>query len=169
MRGIFDNRPDPQLKPTTGKDIIIMTQLHGFCNFDDVIDSRDVIAKINDLEEKIEGLQENLGSLECIDDSADRASATQEMKDEMESLQEELKPLLELQEQAHCSPDWNYGAMLIRDSYFEEYARELAKDRGAIRDDLNWPYTCIDWQDAACELQQDYVSVDYDGVTYWVR
>ena len=27
----------------------------------------------------------------------------------------------------------------------------------------------IDWAQAAHELQMDYTSVDFDGVTYWIR
>ena len=33
----------------------------------------------------------------------------------------------------------------------------------------NWPFNCIDWEKAAEELQQDYMSIDFDGVTYWMR
>jgi hypothetical protein len=28
---------------------------------------------------------------------------------------------------------------------------------------------CIDWNEAASELQMDYTAVEFDGVTYWVR
>lgn len=110
-------------------------------NSTDVIDSRDVIARIKELE-----------GTEDADE------------------QTELKALLALQEEAEgYSPDWKYGATLIRDSYFEDYARELADDIGAIKSDAQWPATCIDWKQAADELKQDYTSVEFDGVTYWVR
>ena len=66
-------------------------------------------------------------------------------------------------------PDYLYGETLIRDSYFEEYAKELADDIGAIPDDLGWPLTCIDWGQAARELQYDYTALEWDGVTYWGR
>ena len=65
--------------------------------------------------------------------------------------------------------DFGHGAILINDAYFTEYARELAHDVGAITDNRGWPYTCIDWQRAARELQMDYTPVEYDGVTFWVR
>jgi hypothetical protein len=35
--------------------------------------------------------------------------------------------------------------------------------------DLKWPFTCIDWEQAASELQMDYSAVDFDGVIYWIR
>jgi len=41
--------------------------------------------------------------------------------------------------------DWGYGAHLIREDYFEDYARELAEDIGAIDRDANWPLSYIDW------------------------
>lgn len=82
---------------------------------------------------------------------------------------DEYRALKALADEAKDSPDWQYGGTLIRDSYFEEYAQELATDIGAISGKENWPLTCIDWERAARELQQDYMSVNFDGVTYWIR
>ena len=67
------------------------------------------------------------------------------------------------------SPDWHHGECLIRESYFEDYAQELAEDIGAIDPNAHWPNDCIDWERAARELQYDYTAVDFDGVTYWIR
>lgn len=65
--------------------------------------------------------------------------------------------------------DW-YPVTCIRESYFKEYAMELADDIGAIKPgEHSWPYTCIDWDQAARELRMDYTGVDFDGVTYYVR
>lgn len=64
--------------------------------------------------------------------------------------------------------DW-YPLTLIRESYFQEYAQELAEDTGAISDESAWPSNCIDWEWAARELQMDYISVEYSGITYWYR
>lgn len=49
------------------------------------------------------------------------------------------------------------------------HAQELADDIGAIDRNATWPCNCIDWDEAAEQLQQDYTEVDFDGVTYWVR
>jgi hypothetical protein len=88
--------------------------------------------------------------------------------DEDES--EELLSLRKLNAQGEeSSDDWSYGATLIRDSYFTEYARELTEDIGAIPNDAAWPLHCIDWEWAARELRMDYTPVEFDGVTYWVR
>ncbi len=114
-------------------------------NSDDLIDSRDVIAAIEWLTEEPEEGEE----LEVDDDL------------------EALKALAEEGEDA--APDWRYGETLIRYSYFKEYAMELAEDIGAINHDAGWPANCIDWDQAARDLLMDYTSIEFDGVTYWVR
>lgn len=121
-------------------------------NSDNVIDSRDVIAAIDELESEIES---------CED------------ADELADLQDELGKLKALAEEGeHNAGDWRHGATLIADGYFKEYAQQLAEDLGYLKDGNHWPYNCIDWEKAASELQQDYTSytsLDFDGETYWVR
>jgi hypothetical protein len=65
--------------------------------------------------------------------------------------------------------DWRHGVTIIRESYFADYAEELAKDIGAISSDDQWPLNHIDWDAAAEALKQDYTSGEFDGVTYWAR
>ena len=109
----------------------------------DVIDSPDVIERIEELQA----------------DEARTDDETAELQ-ALEALQDEAQPYCE---------DWQYGAALIRYSHFVTYAQELADDIGAIPKDAGWPCTCIDWEQAARELQMDYTSVEFDGITYWVR
>jgi hypothetical protein len=117
-------------------------------NYDDVIDSRDVIERIAELELKAEDGDALLDQDERI----------------------ELAALVELaREGEQAAPDWFHGETLIRDSYFVEYTQELAEDIGAIDSNANWPNTCIDWEQAARELRMDYTPIEFDGVTYWVR
>jgi hypothetical protein len=118
-------------------------------NRDDVIDSRDVIARIKDLEAELEDEDPNE-----VDPDA----------------REELAALKALTDEGRQSPDWHHGETLIRDSYFRDYAKQLAEDIGAVDPELQgrWPYTCIDWDEAAEELKNDYFEVDFDGVTYWI-
>lgn len=125
-------------------------------NSDNVIDSRDVIARIETLRALRLPGPVDLGSDE--DNGADQ-----------DDLFAELTALEALADEASGSSDWEYGETLVRDSYFKEYAQELAEDIGAIPRGLAWPAHCIDWDQAARELQMDYFSVDFGGVTYWIR
>ena len=122
-------------------------------NHDDIIDSRDVIERIDELENSFPDICEHCGEgLSCLDDF------------------DELKALKELAKEGEdYSSDWKYGEGLIRDTYFKNYAMELAEDIGAIDPKANWPTTCIDWEQAARELQMDYTMIEYDGIDYWIR
>ena len=103
--------------------------------------------------------------------SRDIIARIEELKDDDErddEDQDELEILEVLAEECNYG-DWEYGATLIRDSYFKEYAQDLADDIGAIARNAVWPTTCIDWDQAADDLKQDYNCVDFDGVEYWLR
>ena len=113
-------------------------------NSEDIIDSRDVIARIEELEAAEDGTDDELAELVTLRKLAEQASG--------------------------YAPDWRYGTTLVRDSYFMEYAQQLAEDCSDVDfRKLAWPLTCIDWEKAARELRMDYTAVDFDGVTYWVR
>lgn len=132
-------------------------------NHDDVIDSRDVTARI-------EELRADRGGIEAHEGDADAALIRKYLAEWDEDYGGELRALESLAEEASgYAADWEHGETLIRDSYFEKYAQELAEDIGAINRDAGWPNDCIDWERAARELQQDYTAVDFDGVTYWIR
>lgn len=42
----------------------------------------------------------------------------------------------------------------------EEFAREQANQLGLIDDDMQWPHSCIDWEQAASDLMMDYSEQD---------
>ncbi len=152
-------------------------------NSDDIIDSRDVIKRIEELDGERDMLAgevddaetAKVGLIEPTDEETDDAddqiaTAKRALLDWDEGDEgQELKALQALQEQAEGYSDWTHGATLIRDSYFEKYAEELADDLGLLPKDAAWPATCIDWEKAARELQTDYTSVDFDGADYWIR
>jgi len=132
-------------------------------NTEDVLDSRDIIARIEELEAERDDFGQ--GDTESGTEAFARLWAEENPDDA-----EELRILTALAEEAEqYAPDWKYGEVLIRDSYFEEYAEQLADDIGAIDRNASWPLSCIDWKEAARQLQQDYTAVDFDGATYWVR
>ena len=138
-------------------------------NSADIIDSRDIIARIEELEADEESLDEAQKERdECSDE--DTNEALEIAKDDFDDdAKDELKALRDLAEEASGSPDWEHGEQLIDDCYFEEYARELAEDIGAVESNQSWPNNFIDWEAAADALKQDYMSVDYDGREYWIR
>lgn len=152
-------------------------------NTDDIIDSRDVIERIEELEAEREALADDLAEAESAladaeENEADNVDDLQKAVDDAhDSLTdwdaddgEELEALKALADEASgYAPDWQYGESLIRDSYFREYAMELADDIGAIDSSASWPLTCIDWDQAARKLQMDYTAVDFSGITYWIR
>jgi len=131
----------------------------------DVIDSRDVIARIEELECE----REYIENTDAQDEDHEGETAERLKEWDEGDNGEELAKLRKLAEQADGAPDWQYGETLISDNHFEDYARELAEDIGALENCDKWPATCIDWKQAAEELQQDYTSVEYGGTTYWLR
>jgi hypothetical protein len=127
-----------------------MNLTHEIHNGMDVIDSRDVIARIEELE-------------------SDRDAALEDGETWFEDDAEELRTLLAFAEEGSGASDWIYGETFVRESYFEDYARELADDLGLISSESTWPARCIDWEQAADELRVDYSSAEFDGVTYYYR
>ena len=79
---------------------------------------------------------------------------------------EELKELEELESEIS---EWRHGETLIPEHSFEEYAREIAEETGDLKHADSWPYTCIDWEQAAKELAMDYSLVSYQGESYYIR
>ena len=120
-----------------------MTTMTRVSNTEDVIDSRDVIERIEELRDGDNRTTEESEELAALEKMAEEAS--------------------------DYAADWKYGETLIRDSYFKEYAMELAEDIGAINADATWPNNCIDWDQAVRELKMDYTMVGFDGVDYWIR
>jgi hypothetical protein len=141
--------------------------------YDEIIDSRDVIKRIEELEEERQSLQDDVDIANTEDPPNPSAlNEAEEALSEWDNADdaEELKALKALAEEGEGYSDWRHGAQLINEDYFETYAREFAEDlHGAEMRSAAWPFSCIDWEQAAAELQQDYSAVDFDGQTFWVR
>jgi hypothetical protein len=147
---------------------------HDVSNSDDIIDSRDIIKRLDELDDELQSAYETYKDSVDEEDKPSTALTFGEWLDSEENTEQELteeyKALKSFADEAEgYASDWTYGAALIRDSYFEEYAEQFADDIGAVNKDANWPTNHIDWKAAAEDLQQDYSAVDFDGVTYWVR
>ena len=136
-------------------------------HLDDIIDVRDIIARVEELREERDDLQSALdgGSQEDVNALAEWETDNAEELAELESLLDDLNGM---GGDEQWEGDW-YPGTLIRESYFQGYAQELAEDCDMIDTNAKWPMTCIDWEKAARELQWDYSSVEVKGVTYWTR
>lgn len=124
-------------------------------NTEDLIDSRDVIARIEELQSERDDYEPD-----------DETAATWE--DENPDEAEELKTLEALAEKGESyASDWIHGATLINESYFTEYAEDLIKDCYSLKDIP--PFMVIDWEETADNIKVDYSEVDFDGTTFYIR
>ena len=160
-----------------------------FDSFDDIIQMEDITDRIDELRGERDGLQEAITDAEEALETAETetpdaaellVALSQSIGHARDALSDwdsadELKTLGDLADELQGmggDHQWNgawYPGYLIRDSHFKDYAMELADDIGAIYRNASWPLTCIDWDQAARELQMDYSSVEIDGITYWCR
>lgn len=149
-------------------------------NQDDIIDSRDIIERIEELEDTLEAAHEeettegatNLAFDEWIDAVIKDQSAAHAHECWEEA--KELKALKALAEEASSSPDWIHGETLINEDYFTQYIEELINDCYEMPKEMNsgkWPYRhmSINYEEAADEVKVDYMEVDFDGTTYLIR
>lgn len=138
-----------------------MTDFNIFeANTEDYLDVRDMIARVEVLrEERDSYIEDGAGDSEAYGRTDEGAELTA-----TESL---------LAEMAGKGGDeqWEgvwYPVTLIRDSYFEDAMDDMLEDCGMIPTFDNLPSfvtLTIDY----LALQQDYTSVEIDGVTYWYR
>ena len=120
----------------------------------DIIDVRDIIARVEELEDAIP------------DDANDARNWLD--SGEFVALCAILDELKGAGGDEQWRGDW-YPVTLVRDSYFRSYAQDLADDCGLIDHTAGWPMNCINWDKAARELQYDYTCVEIDGTQYWYR
>ena len=110
-------------------------------NTQDLIDSRDIIDRLRQLDAESEDQDER----------------------------EEYAMLSELAEECEgYAPDWKYGETLIRGTYWVRYVRELLDECGTVPSDLP-DFVEIDWIATANNVAADYTTVDFDGVEYYIR
>lgn len=119
----------------------------------DIIDVRDIIARV----EELEGIIEDEG---C----ADTVNVYDRERVELLDILDELKGY---SGDEQWRGDW-YPATLIADSHFTDYAREMLEDCGEIPRDIP-SYIEIDWEATARNVRTDYTPVEIDGSTYWYR
>jgi hypothetical protein len=118
----------------------------------DTIDVRDLIARFEELSQQ----KEFENDLEVSD-----------LIVEVEMIHDILEELKGCGGDEQWQGDW-YPLLLIRDSYFTDYAREMIDDCGELPRDLPH-YIAIDWEETAGNILVDYSSIDIDGTTYYFR
>ena len=144
---------------------------HDISNSDDVIDSRDVIARIEALESELQGEWEVAVGESDESRTFDQwlAKVAEDDAHDQQDDAKELKSLKAMADEADgYASDWKHGEALIRETYFTEYCQQLVEDIGDLPKDVP-SYLEIDWEKTARNLRVDYTEVDYDGVTYLIR
>ena len=122
-------------------------------NTENVLDSRNIQERIDELENEIE----------------EEESKNEEEEEESSPEQEELEILLAFKEEVEqCNSEWDDGCALIRETYFKEFCQQELEDLGMIPKDLE-SFIVIDWEATAENMEQDYSEVSFDSVAYYVR
>ena len=137
------------------------------------LDTRDLEDRRQELEDELETLKSAVTEAEEVFAEADEETrddaeidlevARQALRDWDDENQDEFNALNNLRDEFDRR-SWRDGITLIPEDDFEDYAMDLAEDiHGSIE---GWPFSCIDWDQAADALRMDYSSVEYEGVTY---
>lgn len=130
-------------------------------NTDDLIDSRDVIARIDELRDALFDAHQEEGGCDS-EFEAWLSGNTSEEAEELRALEALAK------EGGDYAADWEYGETIIRKSYFTDYCEELVKDTGGLPRDIP-AYIVINWEATAENLKVDYTEIDFGGVPYLIR
>jgi DNA repair exonuclease SbcCD ATPase subunit len=140
-------------------------------NYLDIDELNDRLSELEGLRDALESERENLTEATDEDREEIKGRIEAAQSDFGEAEVAELKALETLKDEigeyhGKISTD---GGPFVDERDFEDYARELAEEIGAIDKNASWPNTCIDWKQAAEELQMDYSSVEWNGTTYLYR
>lgn len=166
-------------------------------NTDNVIDSRDIIKRIDELTGDFQALVDDIEAAKTDEEREMAFSALSawlightntvpDLKtieaiafDDVSKWAEsnnahELKALLALADEAEYSPGWLYGETLIHENYFTNYIEELINECYELPKEFNsgdwpWCHMTINYVAAADEAKQDYIEVKFDGATYYIR
>ena len=113
--------------------------------YDDIIDSLDVIERIEELEAMRDDPDAGLNT-----DDDYELSVWAEVRDEF----------------AECIPDWGYNTLIINSSHFEDYMDETIADCYELPKDLpTWMIITYDYE----ALRTDYTEATVSGQTLLIR
>lgn len=131
------------------------------------LDTRDLQARLEELESEREDLQGKVNDAEEGDGflTEEKQTAQEELDEwDAENL-EELEALRELKDEVS---EWDDGNTLIPEGDWIDYVQELLIDIGDLPRNIPW-YIEIDWDRTAENIAQDHCTVDYLGTTYYYR
>lgn len=148
-----------------------------------IIDTRDLNKRLNELQDLKSTLEDAIAELdlhkakdrpEDDDEQEDFDEEREELEGAVESAKanfgkDEEEELDELETIESEVSGFRHGETMIDERDFTEYAEQLADDLGYTDGDAKWPFTHIDWEAAAEELKQDYITITYQGTDYYVR
>ena len=134
-------------------------------NMDDVIDSREITSRRDELQSEYDELEVAVEDSE--EGSEERDLADENLNDFNTEFGDELASLNALcHDGENASEDWEWGATLIRDSYLTDYVQEMVEDCYSLKIP---DFVEVDWEATARNVRMDYTPIEFDGVTYWVR
>lgn len=135
----------------------------------DVIDSRDVIKALEIYRQAVIVLGIPESEVDTFTHENWPVSAPEDMDSDDEAVIDEFLALRDFHDAGEgYAGDWTFGATIIAESYFTEYAKEMCEDIGDLPRDLPG-YLAIDWEKTAENLKVDYTEIEYKGETYLVR
>jgi len=163
---------------------------------DDIIDSRDVISRLDEFQDEyddlvfyVEAACEDLRDFEDnkpdLHDEADckfyynKCSELEEVVTDAEDDKTEFDQDALNNLRAFCSvgegySEWSSGVSLIHEDHFVEYTKQLIDDVYEMPVELDqggwpWDHISIDYKAAAEALKQDYGTIEFEEETYYLQ
>lgn len=113
-----------------------------------------------------------IGAMEILVDNRMNIIDSKDIEKKIVGLKKELDTLMKLGNDyidgGGESGVWANGVELVRDSFFLEHIKGAAVE--SLDVDLSiWPFCFIDWKAVAEDFKRGYFSIDFNGVTYWIK
>jgi hypothetical protein len=152
----------------------------------DLIDSRDIIARFEELQDELDNLKEIVNDIAQQIEDAESEELKQDLSKDLNFATSDIttwneENLHEYQmlenickEGADNASDWIHGETLIREDYFVDYTEDLINDCYELPkgiDSGEWPFRHMkmNYEDAADEMKYDYTTIEIDGSDYYIR
>lgn len=131
----------------------------------DIIDVRDLVLRAEDLQEELNDYEDSENQHEAsnpenINWKELRKEAEEELA-ELEELLDEIKGYGN-----NCIRGVSYPDQLVRSDYWPKFVKLWAADNNVLDEDKSWPYNCIDWDEAAEELEYSTASFGDEEYRY---